>query len=122
KEGGLAVGRVHGVKEGVPLDGQAVPLIQIVGYGYRNYGSRFDVKLAEVMQEEGVLPESFYIKEAEEMSNEGGFRPAPLLSADLSFESEGRGFALGFSLGTGEYATVLLREILKSEDPKSAGF
>jgi len=122
KEGGLAVERVHGVNEEVPRDGQAVPLIQIVGYGYRNYGSRFDGALAEVMREEGVVPASFYIKEAEEMSNEGGFRPAPLLSADLSFEKEGRGFVLEFSLGKGEYATVLLRELLKPEDPQSAGF
>jgi len=83
---------------------------------------RFDETLAKVVQEEGVLPGSFYIKEAEEMSNEGGFRPAPLLSADLSFEREGRGFVLEFSLGKGEYATVLLREVLKPEDPWSAGF
>jgi tRNA pseudouridine13 synthase len=122
KEGGLSVGRVHGVKEEVPHGGQTAPLIQIVGYGYRNYGSRFDGAVAEVMQEEGVVPASFYIKEAEEMSNEGGFRPAALLCADLSFEREDRGFVLEFSLGKGEYATVLLREVLKPEDPRSAGF
>jgi tRNA(Glu) U13 pseudouridine synthase TruD len=29
---------------------------------------------------------------------------------------------LEFSLGKGEYATVLLREVLKPEDPQSAGF
>jgi tRNA pseudouridine13 synthase len=122
KEGGLAVGRVHGVKEEVPRDAQAIPLIQIVGYGYRDYGSRLDRVLAEVIREEGVRPGSFYIKEAEEMSNEGGFRPAPLLCADLSVDTEKRGFVLEFSLGKGEYATVLLREVLKPEDPQSAGF
>ena len=122
KEGGLTVGRVHGVKEDVPKEGAAVPLIQIVGYAYRNYGSRFDAVLAKVMQEEGVSPGSFYIKEAEEMSSEGGFRPAPLLSSDLSFKREERGFVLEFSLGKGEYATVLLREVLKSEQPLLAGF
>jgi tRNA pseudouridine13 synthase len=122
KEGGLSVGRVRGVKEEIPRDGLAVPLVQIVGYGYRNYGSRFDLVLAEVMREEGVVPGAFYIKEAEEMSNEGGFRPAPLLCADLAFDREERGFVLEFSLGKGEYATVLLREALKPEDPGSAGF
>jgi tRNA pseudouridine13 synthase len=121
-EDGLAVGRVHGVKEEVPRDAKAVPLIQIVGYGYRNYGSRFDAVLARVMQEEGVVPGSFYIKEAEEMSNEGGFRPAPLLCSDLSVEREKRGFVMEFSLGKGQYATVLLREVLKPEDPQFAGF
>ena len=123
KEGGLTVGRVHGVKEEVPKEGAAaVPLIQIVGYAYRNYGSRFDAVLAEVIREEGVSPGSFYIKEAEEMSSEGGFRPAPLLSSDLSFKREERGFVLEFSLGKGEYATVLLREVLKPEQPQLAGF
>jgi tRNA pseudouridine13 synthase len=122
KEGGLAVGRVHGVKEDAPQEGEAVPLVQIVGYAYRDYGSRFDSVLAAVMKEEGVSPASFYIKEAEEMSSEGGFRPAPLLSSDRSFEREERGFVLEFSLGKGEYATVLLREVLKPEHPQLAGF
>jgi len=122
KEGGLTVGRVHGVKEDVPEKGEAVPLIQIVGYAYRNYGSRFDSALAKVMEEERVSPASFYIKEAEEMSSEGGFRPAPLLSSDRSFKREDRGFVLEFSLGKGEYATVLLREVLKPEQPLLARF
>ena len=74
------------------------------------------------MKEERVSPASFYIKEAEEMSSEGGFRPAPLLSSDRSFKKEERGFALEFSLGKGEYATVLLREVLKPEQPQLAGF
>lgn len=120
KEGGLAVGRVHGVKE-VP-DGDAVPLLQVVGYAHRDYGSRLDGVLSKVMKDEGVDPSSFYVKEAEEMSNEGGFRPAPLLAADLSSAREERGFVLEFSLGKGEYATVLLREVLKPEQPRLAGF
>jgi tRNA pseudouridine13 synthase len=120
KEGGLAVGRVHGVKE-VP-EGEAVPLLQIVGYAHRDYGSRLDAVLSKVMEEEGVDPASFYIKEAEEMSSEGGFRPAALLAADLSSRREERGVVLEFSLGKGEYATVLLREVLKPEQPRLAGF
>jgi len=120
-EDGLTVGRVRGVRE-VPQEGAAVPLIQIVGYAYRNYGSRFDGALAKVIEEEGVNPGAFYIKEAEEMSSEGGFRSAPLLTSDLTFERSDRGFLLEFSLGKGEYATVLLREVLKPEQPRMAGF
>ncbi len=122
KEEGLAVGRVHGVKEHPPENGSAVPLVQIVGYAYRNYASRFDRILAEVIAEEGVSPGAFYVKEAEEMSNEGGFRPAPMLAGDTSFTREGRGFVLEFSLGKGEYATVLLREVLKPARPQTSGF
>jgi tRNA pseudouridine13 synthase len=122
KEDGLGVGRVHGVKEEVSGESEAIPLVQIVGYAYRNYGSRFDGVLAKVIREEGVSPGSFYIKEAEEMSSEGGFRPAPMLSKDLSCAKEERGFVLEFSLGKGEYATVLLREVLKPAEPRLAGF
>ncbi len=122
KDDGLTVGRVHGVREEVPKEGVSVPLLQIVGYAYRNYGSRFDAVLAKVIEEEGIAPGAFYIKEAEEMSSEGGFRPAPLLSSDLSCAREERGFVLEFSLGKGEYATVLLREVLKPEQPQLVGF
>ncbi len=112
--------KTHGVKE--PVLGQAVPLIQIVGYGFRNYGSRFDKLMMAVLEEESVEPPRFYIKEAEELSNEGGFRHAPLLAKDLTQESIPGGAALSFSLGKGEYATTLLREVLKPEDPLHAGF
>lgn len=122
KEGGLSVGKVHGVKEETSPGVDAVPLVQIVGYAFRNYGSRLDAALAEVIKEEGVSPASFYVKEAEEMSNEGGFRAAPLMTRDMSCETAEGGFVLEFSLGKGEYATVLLREVLKPEDPLSAGF
>jgi len=120
-DGGLRVGRVHGVRE-PPFEGDAAPLVQIVGYAYRDYGSRFDRHLARVIEEEGISPGSFYVKEAEEVSSEGGFRQAPLLSADLSFERVERGVVMEYSLGKGEYATALLRELLKPESPQEAGF
>jgi tRNA pseudouridine13 synthase len=122
KGDGLSLGKVHGVRESIPSGESAVPLLQIVGYAYRNYGSRLDAALADVLKEERVSPGSFYIKEAEEMSSEGGFRSAPLLARDLSYRKEERGFAVEFSLGKGEYATVLMREVLKPENPRAAGF
>jgi tRNA pseudouridine13 synthase len=127
RDDGLTVGRVHGVKEDVPKaesggEAEVVPLVQVVGYAYRDYGSRFDAALAAILREEEVSPGSFYVKEAEEMSSEGGFRPAPLLCRDLSSKRCERGFEVEFSLGKGEYATVLLRELLKPESPDSSGF
>lgn len=122
KDGGLSVGRVHGVKEEVPPGVDAVPLVQVAGYAHRDYGSRFDAILGEVIKEEGVSPGWFYVKEAEEMSSEGGFRAAPLMAKDLSCEPTEGGFLLEFSLGKGEYATVLLREVLKPDEPLAAGF
>jgi tRNA pseudouridine13 synthase len=112
--------KTHGVKE--PIVGEAVPLIQIVGYGFRNYGSRFDALMLSILKELSVEPSRFYIKEAEELSNEGGFRHAPLLAKDLAHESGPGSTTLSFSLGKGEYATTLLREVLKPEDPLRSGF
>ncbi len=112
--------RTHGVRE--PIVGETVPLIQIVGYGFRDYGSRFDTLMMSVLKEESAEPRRFYIKEAEELSNEGGFRHAPLLAKDMARESSPGSTTLSFSLGKGEYATTLLREVLKPEDPLRAGF
>jgi len=110
----------HGVKERV-VEG-AVPLIQIVGYGTRDYGSRFDRIMLPLLKEQSLEPKMFYIKEAEELSNEGGFRHAPLLAANLGQEQHPAGVTLTFNLGRGEYATTLLREVLKPEDPLQSGF
>lgn len=111
---------VHGAREPV-LEG-AIPMIQLVGYSFRDYGSRFDSIIVEVLKEEELEPKQFYIKEAQEISSEGGFRHAPLLAKDLHYRLDDNSASLGFSLGRGEYATSLVREIVKPEDPFSAGF
>ncbi len=118
---GLGFGKVHGVREPLVAEG-TVPLVQLVGYAFRNYASRFDALVIPILKEEGVEPSQFYIKEAEEMSNEGSFRQAPLLVKDATYEAQGEKPTLSFTLGRGEYATTLLREVLKPEDPLSEGF
>lgn len=117
---GLRQTKVHGVKERAPAG--ALPLIQMVGFAFRDYGSRFDRRIVSILSEEEVSPSQFYIKEAEELSAEGGFRYAPLLVRDTSWERAPGGFLLKFSLGRGEYATTLVREVLKPEDPLACGF
>jgi tRNA pseudouridine13 synthase len=117
---GLRTGKPHGVKE--PVVAAAVPLIQLVGYGFRNYGSRFDAFLMRMIEEESLSPREFYIKEAEELSSEGGFRSAPLLAREMSQEQGPGQTTLSFCLGKGEYATTVLREVLKPEYPLEAGF
>jgi tRNA pseudouridine13 synthase len=117
---GLRIGKTHGVKE--PLPGRVLPLVQLVGYAFRDYGSRFDRMIVPILEEEGIRPAQFYLKEAEEVSNEGGFRQAPLLATGMGSEALDGGVALSFNLGRGEYATTLLREVLKPEDPMTSGF
>jgi len=110
----LNIERVHGTNESISAN--AVPLIQKVGYSYRNYGSRFDGCLEEVLQAEGVAPRDFYQKEMQEVSVEGGFRRPHLVVVEPSSRLSESSAVLAFSLPRGGYATVLLREITKSSD------
>jgi tRNA pseudouridine13 synthase len=73
------------------------------------------------MDDEGVSAKEFYIKEMQEGSAEGGFRPAHLLVSEPGFEVTGTDASLSFMLAKGQYATVLLREIIKPSDPRKSG-
>ncbi len=116
---GLVTGAVRGVRE-APSEG-AVPMAQIVGYAYRDYGSRFDSIINEVLRSDEITPGKFYVKEMQEVSAEGGFRRPHLAVRDHSW-SEAEGTAtLRFILAKGQYATVLLREMVKPRDPAASG-
>jgi tRNA pseudouridine13 synthase len=96
-------------------------MVQIAGYAFRDYGSRFDACLKEIMDEEGVAPPEFYVKEMQEVSSEGGFRRPHVAIREPRWDVEGNVVRLGFTLGKGQYATILLREVIKPDDPASAG-
>ena len=116
---GMVTSEVRGVRD-VPT-AASVPMVQVVGYAYRNYGSRFDSRIEKVLEEEGVRPAQFYIKEMQEVSAEGGFRRPHIAVGELSWEASDGAARLRFSLGKGQYATVLLREIIKPRDPAASG-
>jgi len=117
---GLNLWRVHGVRE--PMVDGAVPLVQLAGYAYRNYGSRFDECLERVMAEESIEPRSFFVEGMQEVSVEGGFRRPHLAVSEPRSEVSGDVATLEFALPRGGYATVLLREIVKPPDPFASGF
>jgi tRNA pseudouridine13 synthase len=54
----------------------------------------------------------------QEVSDEGGFRQAVIKCEDFSVVEP----MVSFTLSRGSYATVLLREIIKPQDPIKAGF
>ncbi len=116
---GLSVSPPHGVKE--PVTPRATPLVQLPGYAFRDYGSRFDRCAAEVMKEEGVSARDFYIPEMQEVSVEGGFRIPHLRAREMTCENLNQTSKLGFTLARGQYATVLLREVMKPDDPAASG-
>lgn len=101
--------------------GKAVPLVQLAGYAYRDYGSRFDAYTTAAMDSEGISPKEFFVEEMQEASAEGGFRLPHLAVSDGSWKVEGRVSTLRFTLARGQYATVLLREVLKPRDPVGSG-
>jgi tRNA pseudouridine13 synthase len=106
---------------GDPPPPGAAPMVQLAGYAYRDYGSRFDALTSKVMAEEGVSARDFYIKEMQEESAEGGFRIAHLLVAEPASDVSGADASLSFTLAKGQYATVFLREIIKPVDPHDSG-
>jgi len=117
---GLNLAKIHGVRE--PTVEGAVPLVQLAGFAYRNYGSRFDACLQKVMDEEHVEPRRFFVNDMQEVSVEGGFRRPHLAVSEPTSEVTGDVAKLGFALPRGGYATVLLREIVKPSDPFASGF
>ena len=116
---GLLTSAPRGVRE-IPT-ARAVPMAQVVGYAFRDYGSRFDRGLGAVLESEGVKPSSFYVKEMQEVSAEGGFRRPHLALRDASWNIDGQTVTIKFTLGRGQYATILIREILKPRDPVASG-
>lgn len=121
-EDGLVTSRVHGVRDPAPSSSSSlVPMVQFAGYAYRNYGSRFDSCLEEVMAQERVSAKEFYVKQMQEVSAEGGFRRPHIAIWDALYACSEDTAELSFTLARGQYATVLLREVVKPSDPAAGG-
>jgi tRNA(Glu) U13 pseudouridine synthase TruD len=105
-----------------PADGVAlVPSAPVPGYSYRSRGDAYSRALDEVMREEGISPRDFYVDDMQEVSAEGGWRPAVVLGR-LEARGDGELIRINMLLQRGSYATVVLREALKPEDPVASGF
>lgn len=97
-----------------------VPAVRMAGYTFQPGKGRFETITKELLEQEGVAAKDFYIKEMQELSQQGGFRQAPLWCRDFAFEKDP--LRVSFKLPKGSYATTLLRELIKPEDPIMAGF
>jgi tRNA pseudouridine13 synthase len=91
--------------------------LPFVGYSYYKK-TRFDFQISKILEQEEVTPKDFFIKEMQEVSTEGGFRQAAIHCSDYSAHDN----VVEFSLSRGSFATILLREIMKPQDPMIAGF
>ncbi len=91
--------------------------IPLVGHSYFKK-TRFDLHISKILQDEQVSPKDFFFKEMQEISSEGGFRTASILCTDFSTKQN----TASFTLQRGSFATMVMREIMKPEDPLKAGF
>ncbi|EPA06384.1 tRNA pseudouridine(13) synthase TruD, partial [Candidatus Nitrosarchaeum limnium] len=91
--------------------------LPFVGYSYYKK-TRFDFQISKILQAEEITPKDFFIKEMQEISSEGGFRQAAIQCTDYSAKNN----TVEFSLSRGSFATIILREIMKPDDPILAGF
>ena len=118
-ENSSVFGRIRKYNPSTDLISQTVPAIRLIGYTFQPGKGRFDKITEEIMSTEGITPREFYIKEMQELSAQGGFRQAPLWSKDFRFRGS---LTVCFKLPKGSYATTLLRELMKPNDPVRAGF
>ncbi len=91
--------------------------VPFVGYSYYKK-TRFHPQISKVLDEEEISPKDFFIKEMQEVSSEGGFRQASIQCSDYSSQDN----IIEFTLSRGSFATILLREIMKPDDPILAGY
>ena len=91
--------------------------IPLVGHSYFTK-TRFDYYIQKILEQEEISPSMFLIKDFQEISVEGGFRNASIQCGDFQASSN----TIEFQLSRGSYATIVIREILKPEDPLSCGF
>lgn len=70
---------------------------------------------AKVIEQEGVRPEDFKVPQIPDCNSRGSRRELLCQHTGLSITPDTDSFDVSFSLGKGCYATVLLREFMKSE-------
>jgi len=105
---------ILGKFENDPNQRLAIPLI---GHSYYKK-SRFDYYIKKILDDELLTPKDFFIKDFQEISIDGGFRNASINYLNLNINEN----LIKFQLSRGSYATIVLREILKPENPLDCGF
>lgn len=116
-EGPMTFGRIAKFDLSLPKR-QQVPAVRMAGYTFQPGKGRFELLTKELLEQEGVAPRDFYVREMQELSQQGGFRQAPLWCQDFACRQN----VVSFKLPKGSYATTLLRELIKPADPVRAGF
>jgi len=97
--------------------------LPIVGLKQRLSQGKMGQIETKVLREEGVDAENVWVNELARVGGKGGLRTAiaPITKFKIQNVSKGKAL-LRFILLRGCYATIVLREVIKPDDPISAGF
>ena len=91
--------------------------VPFVGYSYYKK-TRFHYYIEKILKDEEITSKDFFSKEMQEISSEGGFRNSSIKCKEYTVEDD----TVSFSLSRGSFATIILREIMKPENPLTSGF
>ena len=91
--------------------------VPLVGHSYFKK-TRFDYYIQKIFGQEEISPSEFLLKDFQEVSVEGGFRNSSIQCDSFQASSN----VVEFQLSRGSYATIIMREILKPDEPLSCGF
>ena len=91
--------------------------IPFVGHSYYKK-TRFNYYIEKILRDESITHKDFFSKEIQEISGEGGFRNSSIKCDDYEVKDN----IVSFSLSRGSFATIVLREIIKPENPLISGF
>ena len=91
--------------------------IPFVGYSYYKK-TRFHYYIEKILKDEEITSRDFFSKEMQEISNEGGFRNSSIKCDDYKIKDN----VVSFLLSRGSFATIVLRELMKPDNPLASGF
>lgn len=127
---GISLNEIQKGDYAVKADNQNYLALPIVGFKQTlSSGIQGEIE-RKILKEENLTPEQFHISLMPQISASGGLRTALLPIKDLfltkpstdSVNPSKRKVEFSFMLGKGSYATVVLREFMKTRNPVSAGF
>ncbi len=99
-------------------------LAPIIGYDYLKMDTQdgFREIYLKLLEEEGLSINHFQSLVKEGIIIRGGFRKIIADISSISFSLVNKVLNIGFSLGRGSYATIVLRELIKPMLPSDQGF
>ncbi|NPA24052.1 MAG: tRNA pseudouridine(13) synthase TruD [Crenarchaeota archaeon] len=103
-------------------EGKMCLMLPVPGYSTRIMPGPQGEILRSVIKDEGISLDMFRLHEMPEADCPGTFRQASITPLIESLEKNEKIIRITFRLARGSYATVLLREIIKPQDPRSSGF